>query len=81
MMKALLSAAGLVGLAIVTVSPMAQAAQQQSTPAYAVPETATPAERTATYVAAPQAPAGAHYVWVEGYEKGGEWRGRWVLVR
>jgi hypothetical protein len=76
MMKASLSAAGLVGLAIVTVSPMAQAAQPQATPAYIVPETATP-----PYTTAPQAPAGAHYVWIEGYEKGGEWRGRWVLIR
>ena len=81
MMKALFSAAGLIGLAIVTVSPMAQAAQLQPTPAYAVPETAIPAERMAAYATAPQAPAGAHYVWIEGYGKGAEWRGRWVLVR
>jgi hypothetical protein len=79
MMKALLlSAAGLVGLAIVTVSPLAQAAQAQPTASYAVPENASPAERRAS---APQAPAGAHYVWVEGYGKGGDWRGRWILVQ
>ena len=33
-------------------------------------------------VASQAAPATApHYVWQEGYDRGGKWHGRWVLVQ
>jgi len=48
----------------------------------AASQIATVPQAAAPVAVAPQPVAGApHYVWQEGYDHGGRWHGKWVLVQ
>jgi len=55
---------------------MARADDPRQPPQSYLPGTNYP-DAAASSVPGPQ----AHYVWQQGYERSGEWRGHWVLVR
>jgi len=75
-MKPWLFAASAMLLAFSARAPMARADDPRQPPQSYLPGTNYP-DAAASSVPGPQ----AHYVWQQGYERSGEWRGHWVLVR
>jgi hypothetical protein len=72
-MKPWLFAASAMLLAFSALAPMARADDPRQPPQNYLP---------GPDAAASSVPAStAHYVWQQGYERSGEWRGHWVLVR
>ena len=82
-MKALWFAAGMTVLAVGALAPIAWAEGPRASSENHWPGIAE-ARPEASYDAATPAyrPAPAsHYIWQEGYDHGGKWHGRWVLVQ
>lgn len=81
-MKAWLFAAAAL-LAVGALAPTAFAEGPRPSSENHWPGISEPAVDAGRFAPAPQAAATAapHYVWQEGYEHGGRWHGRWVLVQ
>src|SRR5713226_7722260 len=78
-MKAWLSAGAAILVAASTLAPMARAEGPRPSSENNWPGIGDTAGTAATVPSADQ--TAPHYVWQEGYDRGGKWHGHWVLVR